>query len=94
MSEKFLWVRLERSCNASVAQDDPRQTQGPDAATADNEGNFFSSYFFFRFFSFFGSFFILDNFSGAWQQLNRRLHGKREREGERMMECKRGREAV
>lgn len=45
---------------------------------ADNEGNFF-----FRFFSFFGSFFfILDNFSGAWQQLNRRLHGETERERE------------
>lgn len=45
---------------------------------ADNEGNFF-----FRFFSFFGSFFILDNFSGAWQQLNRRLHGETETERER-----------
>lgn len=50
---------------------------------ADNEGNFFLI-FFFRFFSFFGSFFILDNFSGAWQQLNRRLHNKREGEGDAM----------
>lgn len=61
MSEKFLWVRLERSCSESEAQDDPRRDGPTDAKAARCSAQTTRATFFlhfFRFFSFFGSFFF------------------------------------
>lgn len=50
MSEKFLWVRLERSCSESEAQDDPRRDGPTDAKAARCSAQTTRASFFFTFF--------------------------------------------